>query len=478
MQPIEDAAAADPVPAAEPNEQMASAPPPPTSCSRLPDAFDEHAISLTDAIEFALQNNPRLRVAQEAIEQARGGKLVEFSPFLPYVRASYRDVVSASPLQGFTGTELPFVVGFGAGTQEFQLSEIHMHWTLWDFGRTLGRYEQAVNRTEIAELQFMRAKQTIAYDVAAAYFRVLLAQATRLIQAQAVRRAESFLNDSRNLLKGGAVTRDSVLRAEVELATVRQGLVAAQSAELVASAALNLAMGRNVSAPIHLVEIADEPVFRLSLAESLQLAVENRREFAVVLKQIEVARQGLRVTRADFLPQIYIRGTVAHVAGEGVQTGDVKVGGFHIDQNLFEGGRRVGEMRTASAALRGAGAQAQVVCDNIAFEVNQAYWSIDDARQRIDLSRTAVTQAQENLRLVVNKFQHGDATPTDVVDAETAMTRAQQQYSSALYDYLTALARLEYAMGTTTDGSFMFLSSPAHLEEGANACTQERGPEE
>ena len=43
----------------------------------------------------------------------------------------------------------------------------------------------------------------------------------------------------------------------------------------------------------------------------------------------------------------------------------------------------------------------------------------------------------------------GDATPTDVVDAETALTRAQQSYYQALYDYLTALARIDYAMGTT-----------------------------
>ena len=72
-----------------------------------------------------------------------------------------------------------------------------------------------------------------------------------------------------------------------------------------------------------------------------------------------------------------------------------------------------------------------------------------DATQQslLELSRTAVTEAQENLRLVRVKYRNGDATPTDIVDAETALTRSQQRYNSALYNYLTALAGLDYAMG-------------------------------
>ena len=62
-------------------------------------------------------------------------------------------------------------------------------------------------------------------------------------------------------------------------------------------------------------------------------------------------------------------------------------------------------------------------------------------------SRPAVVQAQENLRLVRVKYGNGDATPTDIVDAETALTRSQQRLNSAIYTYLAALARLDYAMG-------------------------------
>jgi outer membrane protein TolC len=59
-----------------------------------------------------------------------------------------------------------------------------------------------------------------------------------------------------------------------------------------------------------------------------------------------------------------------------------------------------------------------------------------------------VEQATENDRLVRARYAQGDAMPSEVTDAETALTRAQQDYLNSLYDYLTAVVRLQYAMGT------------------------------
>src|SRR5262249_156729 len=93
-------------------------------------------------------------------------------------------------------------------------------------------------------------------------------------------------------------------------------------------------------------------------------------------------------------------------------------------------------------------ADAATVLDTISLEVNLAYRAARASRERIELSRTSVEQAGENLRLVRVKYRNGNATPTDVVDAETALTRAQQRVRSAGYEYLAAIAQLDYATGT------------------------------
>jgi hypothetical protein len=49
--------------------------------------------------------------------------------------------------------------------------------------------------------------------------------------------------------------------------------------------------------------------------------------------------------------------------------------------------------------------------------------------------------------MVNNRFETGDAQPTDVIEAQTSQTRAEQQYNGTIYEYQTAVARLEYAVG-------------------------------
>jgi outer membrane protein TolC len=58
-----------------------------------------------------------------------------------------------------------------------------------------------------------------------------------------------------------------------------------------------------------------------------------------------------------------------------------------------------------------------------------------------------VDQSVEALRIVRQRYRAGTATPTDVIDAETAATRAEQRYVSARIEYLSALARLSYVVG-------------------------------
>ena len=107
------------------------------------------------------------------------------------------------------------------------------------------------------------------------------------------------------------------------------------------------------------------------------------------------------------------------------------------------------ELRVADAKTRAAVAQAESVADTIAFQVTEAYRQMVTARRGIDRARPAVEQATENYRLVRARAAQGDATPAEVTDAESALTRAQQNYYNSVYDYLTAVARLEYAMGVT-----------------------------
>ena len=311
-------------------------------------------------------------------------------------------------------------------------------------------------RDDIARLQTERARQSVAFDVSVRYAEVLEAFATRTVAEQPVERAEAVLKDAVNLEKRGVLTREDVLRAEVQVADALQTLTTARSGVTIAHAALNQAIGITVGYPTRVTEAAlpittslqtSPQEFGLSLEECLDLAVGNRPEFVVIQKAIVGTTRGVDAAKADYLPTFGTRATGSVVGGLAVQNSTVLDAGIYMKWDLYNGGRRGGAVLAAESDVRAAVADAQQVCDTIAFEVHVAHANIEDARERINQTRKAVEQARETLRLVQNRYNRGDAKPTDVVDAQTALTRAEQNANDARYAYLIALARMEFATG-------------------------------
>jgi outer membrane protein TolC len=446
-----------------------------TPCSGI----EPTTFALPDAIAFALQNNPRLRSARAAIERAQGQEQVAFAPFLPQIDAlGQSGVVSATLAPGTPGTT-GFILAGAFGTRSYAETEVALQWTLYDFGRSGGRYRQAVARERITELLLARAGQTVEFDVAAAYLDVLLARASRRVQEDAVRRAQAILDDTKARRVGGVALKEDVLRAEVQLSESREALVLAREGEFNAVARLNNAMGRNAGWPLEVIDLDATPPLPEALAHLLDLAAGQRPEVGLARQAVVAAQEGRQAARGEFLPRIFVRASAGRTDGENVITGWQEGAGLHVEAPLYAGGRHRGELRSAEAEIEGALADVQAILDAISLQVNLAYRGVVAARERIDLARTAVVQAEENLRLVRVRYRNGNATPTDVVDSEAALTRSQQRFYSATYTYLASLARLDYAVGERQGA---FLSKAADCTEGRQAVPEQlalpqRGPD-
>ena len=420
----------------------------PTAALSLPAS----AISLEEALELAMRFSPVLAQSRAALDAARANVEIADAGFRPTIQGN-ESFQAFSSQTGFSGTPiggrfpvLP-VRGFGPGSQDFNLAEAQLKWTVFQFGKQMARHGQAVLRTEIADLQLKRSCQSVAYEVGQAYFRVLEAKAAVEIAVRAVQRAEAFRAESAALLRRGVITREEHLRVEARVAVVRQERADARSAEEVAVAALNRAMGIDVNAPTRVAERRQAPRLELPLDATLKLAAASRPEIPVMVRGITVAEQDVRIARADFLPSVSIQAGYSNISGTNIQNANVAAGGIFVTHELYGGGRRRGQLRAAEAGVRSAIAQAQQVCDGIAYEVNAAFHGVEDAWERIASARATHEQASENLRLVSNRFRTGDATPAELMEARAAETAAEQTYNAAFYLYQRAIQQLEYAVG-------------------------------
>src|SRR5438093_9590964 len=256
--------------------------------------------ALPDAIAFALRKSPRLRSARAAIERARGQEQVAFAPFLPQIDLlGQYGVVSDTLAPGKAGYA-GFLLASGSGTRSYAQTEIGLQWTLYDFGRTGGRYHQAVARGHIAELQLLRAEQTVEFDVATAYLEVLLARAFHRVHADAGRRAEATLDDTVARSTGGVALREDVLRAQVQLSESREALVVAREAEFDALARLNNVMGRNAAWPLEVIDLDVRPPLRGALATLLERAAAETPRVDVARTAFVQAEENLRLIRVRY----------------------------------------------------------------------------------------------------------------------------------------------------------------------------------
>ena len=432
----------------------------------------ERLFTLDEAIAEAFRKQPRLRSRLESIEQAKQGENIAFAPFLPMVSTGYTAGAYAVDVGGIgipvpgggnfnflpPGGTLPIGLNFNTG---YELAEFRVQWLVTDFGKRLGRYRQAGIASEIAQLQTSRAFQTVAHEVTMAYYQVLRADALGRIADESVRRCQEEAALAEKLAEQQALERENVLRARVQVATAQKLQDSSQAAAQIARASLNLAVGTRVSDPVRVDPLVDLPTFNDSLAGSLERALGNRREFTVARQSIESAREGRGIARADFAPKVIADGFYLdyHQDKPGGYV-DIPIGSIKLEWGLFEGGRRVAELRMADSKIRGAVAQAEALSDSIAFQVNEAYRLLVAARRAIERSRAPVEQTRETYRIVKARAGVGDATTTELIEAETAMTRAEYEYQTAQFDYLTSLAKLEYAMGTTTEP--VAVASPAN----------------
>jgi outer membrane protein TolC len=115
--------------------------------------------------------------------------------------------------------------------------------------------------------------------------------------------------------------------------------------------------------------------------------------------------------------------------------------------NIFKGGStKAALMKIENEKLQLLQQKAKLQ-DDIKLEVEQYIINLRDARERVVVTRDAVGQAEENLRINRTRYTEGAGTATDVLDAVTLLTVAETNHYKALYDLRRAEAAVIYVEG-------------------------------
>jgi outer membrane protein TolC len=288
-------------------------------------------------------------------------------------------------------------------------------------------------------------------DTAVAYDDALLSRAHLQVIEQSIALAKAHLKLVRQRYGAGFVVKSDLLRAKVHLADLEQKLFEADSALSVAMAALDAAMGGKDMVRYHLSDdLSTQPCRSQSLAEWIRLALKRRPELHLLEKQAGMARNEIKRQRCRHLPSLSLFGNYEINSENFSDSGDNYTVGALLKVPLFSGGRTISGTREAQAALAEVGARRQELISSIQVAVRKAYYLACSADKRIGVARGAVVQAEENRRIVADRYANGLLTIVVLLDAETAIEDARDNLYQAMHDYRVAYIHLQLASGTLT----------------------------
>jgi outer membrane protein len=360
------------------------------------------------------------------------------------VLANYGDLMSA----------LPDLFNFGP-IQEKRTSQLTLSISqpITPMAQLVKGYQAATCGRDAAREDLRAVRGSQALVATQAYVGLKHANETVEIAQEAVRLVEAHLERVRTFRDVGLIGRNDVLKAEVALAEANERLIMARAAAAVAQTALALTLGLPPEQEIVPVEqLADPPPeFDASLEACVEVARRKRPELTAVAKRVSQAKLARDIARWAIVPQLVAVAGYQHAEGHGMFAPENAyfVGGV-LKWDL-EWGAKWNAASAASAKARQAQVGARLLSDAVYLEVKTAFHDLKAAGETLQVTRAAVINSEESLRIEQERFDVQASTTTDVLDAQLALTMARLSHSAALYRSYVSRASMLKAMGTITE---------------------------
>ena len=417
-------------------------------------------LTLHDAVNIALEKNPLRKAALADRRAATADTQAARSFLLPHVTFSETATL---------GNDQVYVFGSRLRQQRFTQADFALNqlntpsplgnfttrfggtWNLFDSFASWHGINRAKEMNIAANRQLERTDQEILFRVVQSYYGVLLATKQLEVAEQSETTAKSIMDRSQVRYDAGLVVESDLLSAKVRLASRDQELIRARNNLELARSQLNTGMGISVDTPYQPVDsLAERSLPVTSLPELEQKALTIRPDLKRIEAEQSAQELSVAIAKASFGPRLnafagWEIDNPTFLAGGG---GNNWLGGIVLHIDLFEGGAKRAALSRERANVEKIAALKQVASDAVRLEVRQAYFDQDASRQQVEVARTAITQAQESLRIDQDRYDGGLLTITDLLSAEEAARRTQADYWQAVYQFHISYANLELACGT------------------------------
>jgi outer membrane protein len=412
-------------------------------------------LSLFDSIDLALKQSVLIHAAQEGVRGAEAQRKEAFTGFLPKFSTSYGYTrLNEDPYFVFPG--VPPLIPAGnikTGTSDNYNWTVEARQPLFAGGGILANYEVSRLGTEIARLDETTTVQDLVQEVKIAYFNILKAGRNLAVARQSLERLTAHRDTAQGFYDVGIIPKNDLLYAEVELANGRQFLVRAENGLEMAKSKFNTVLRREINTPVEIDDILNDRSFAKPLASCIAAALGNRSEIRSYALHLEQAKSLVKLARSEYYPNVGLVGNYAKygdtpgVAGSPYRDQESWYVMAVANWNFWEWGKTKYRVDAGLSRENQAADILTNIREQITLEVKNAYLLLHEAEKQAQVTEKAIEQAEENFRINTERYREQVGTSTDVIDAQTLLTKAKSDHDNALGDYSISRARLERAMG-------------------------------
>ena len=396
-------------------------------------------MTLERCLALALGNNPQINSAFHDILASDARVKQVWSNYFPHFnwQTGYTRMRQLQ-LSDALGETLTF--------NYYLLGQITLQQMLYDFGVTQ-------NQATIKKLDYEAYKTTLSatindviYQTKDAYYNLLFAFEKKRVAEDTVKKFEMFYDQAKAFYEIGMNPKVDVTIAEVNLSNSKLQLIQADNAVDLAVARLNNIMGVPFIDRYNVVERLKYQPVNISFQKSIEIARDARPELKLAELKVESAKQTLKLVKKSYFPTLSIEGQYMVGGSSPTSNYGYNLGGY-LNFPTINGMLIKNEIKEARYLYDKELAVAKNTQNNIYLEIQRAYLTLEEKKNQIPVAMLGVKQAKENYELSFGRYKVGEASPTELKDAQINYQQAQLNYYSSLYQYCSAKSALEKSIG-------------------------------
>ena len=402
-------------------------------------------MTLDKCIELALGNNPQINSAFHDILASDTRIKQVWSNYFPQLswQTGYTRIRQLQ-LSDALGQNLTF--------NYYTLGQITLQQMLYDFGVTQ-------NQATIKRLDYEAYKTTLSatindviFQTKDAYYNLLYAFEKRRVAKDTVDKFELFYNQAKAFYEIGMNPKVDVTIAEVNLSNAKLQLIQADNAVNLAVAKLNNVMGVPFIDKYNVQERLKYQPVDITFNQSIETAREARPELKLAEIKVESANQTLKLVKKSYFPTLSAEGQYQR-GGKSWNSNYGYNFGAYLNFPTINGMLIKNEIKEARYLYDKEIANAKNTQNQIYLEIQNAFLMLEEKKNQMPVAILNVKQSKENYELSYGRYRVGEASPTELKDAQINYQQAQLSYYNALYQYNSAKASLEKAIGKNIVGN-------------------------